>query len=433
MNAHGSEHVELFGRDGFVDPSEYYVTLANSDIVLCPYLADVYKTRSSGIMAEAIIAGKPTVVQQGSWLARQQEPGSGESFSDPASLADAVRSICDRYPEYAARARVVQGHWRENHSPARLVDGLLGTLPAARSAAAKVVRERNPRACGCFFFIPGVASTPPLPARSTSHAISLIIFNPEDSKFIACSARSWARCRADVSRLAERSGCIRSIRVLDVPARKLTLRDLLFGFDRAARSAEFRALAREPFDLFFTNYVMSAPFACALPQSVFKIVETLDVLAGMFRVLDLLTLSTPPPEAVQVVEQRFLFERVEMDLYHAFDRALMISREEEQMVRDAGYTGAVYVPQPFPVRPQAARNRPSFLYDLMFVGSENQLNAHAAFSGSIGIFMFPISGRVGCEWQSRGASAITLILRMLMCTRLGLWTIWSRFTTTARS
>ena len=136
LEEYGAEHVELFGRDGFVDPKDYYVTLANSDIVLCPYLADVYKTRSSGIMAEALIAGKPTVVQEGSWLARQLEPGAGESFTDAASLVDAVRSICDRYPEYAARARVVQGNWRENHSPARLVDGLLGTMPAARSDAA---------------------------------------------------------------------------------------------------------------------------------------------------------------------------------------------------------------------------------------------------------------------------------------------------------
>jgi hypothetical protein len=136
LEEYGAEHVELIGRDGFVDPNEYYVVLANSDIVLCPYLADVYKTRSSGIMTEALIAGKPTVVQEGSWLARQQEAGAGESFTDLASLAEAVRSICDRYSEYAARARVVQARWRENHSPARLVDGLLGSKRAAHSDAA---------------------------------------------------------------------------------------------------------------------------------------------------------------------------------------------------------------------------------------------------------------------------------------------------------
>ena len=116
--------------------------------------------------------------------------------------------------------------------------------------------------------------------------------------------------------------------MLDVPARKLTLRELLFGFDRAARSAEFSVLAREPFDLFFANYILSAPFACALPTSLYKIVETLDVLAGMFRTLDLLSLPEPPSDAIQVVEKQFLFDRIELDLYRSFDRAVMISRAE---------------------------------------------------------------------------------------------------------
>jgi hypothetical protein len=136
LDGYGAEHVELIGRDGFLDPSEYYVVLANSDIVLCPYFAEGYRARSSGVLAEAIVAGKPTVVQTGSWLARQQEPGSGERFSDAASLAAAVTSICERYHEYAARARLAQEKWRQNHSPARLIDCLIGPVRQARSDAA---------------------------------------------------------------------------------------------------------------------------------------------------------------------------------------------------------------------------------------------------------------------------------------------------------
>jgi hypothetical protein len=136
LEGYGTLHVELIGRNGFLEPHEYYAALANSDIVLCPYLADCYRARSSGILTEAIVAGKPTVVQAGSWLARQQEPGSGETFSDLASLASAVQSICERYQQYAARARVAQGKWRQNHSPARLLDCLLGARRQARFDAA---------------------------------------------------------------------------------------------------------------------------------------------------------------------------------------------------------------------------------------------------------------------------------------------------------
>ncbi len=136
LDGFGAEYVELIGRDGFLDPNEYYDMLANSDIVLCPYLADVYRARSSGVLAEAIIAGKPTVVQEGSWLARQQQPGSGETFTDLASFAAAVRSICERYEEYKANAALVQAYWRQNHSPEKLLDCLIEPTGQMRSRAA---------------------------------------------------------------------------------------------------------------------------------------------------------------------------------------------------------------------------------------------------------------------------------------------------------
>ena len=62
-------------------------------------------------------------------------------------------------------------------------------------------------------------------------------------------------------RLAAKFPCIESIQVLEVAARTSTVRDLLFGFERAARSATFRGLAEDRFDLFFSNSVLSAPFA----------------------------------------------------------------------------------------------------------------------------------------------------------------------------
>jgi hypothetical protein len=136
LEEYDDKHVELIGRHGFLDPSEYYAVLSNSDIVLCPYLAGVYRARSSGILAEAIVAGKPTVVQSGSWLAGQQESGAGETFTDQASLARAVRSICERYHEYAAAARLAEGLFRQKHSPAQLIDCLLGSGSMPRADAA---------------------------------------------------------------------------------------------------------------------------------------------------------------------------------------------------------------------------------------------------------------------------------------------------------
>ena len=136
LEKYNREHVELVGRNGFLAPSEYYALLASSDVVLCPYLAHYYRARSSGVLAEAIVAGKPTVVQEGTWLARQQQPGSGETFTDHDSLVEAVRSVCERYPEYEARALLTREHWQRQHSPALLVERLLGASTPARADAA---------------------------------------------------------------------------------------------------------------------------------------------------------------------------------------------------------------------------------------------------------------------------------------------------------
>ncbi len=188
--------------------------------------------------------------------------------------------------------------------------------------------------------------------------------------------REFGRGLGDLSRLYQRFPCVRSVRLIDVVARKFTLRDVLFALEQSARSAEFRTLASEPFDIFLANYVLSAPLASALQRSVFKVVETVDILAGMFRTIELLKHASPPSPLIQALEERFLFQQLELDLYRAFDRALMISVQETEAVRAGGYSSAVYVPQPFPVAPGEVKGQGPFQFDLVFVGSENHLNTH---------------------------------------------------------
>ena len=126
LEKYAPKYIELFGHEGFVTPEDYYALLASSHVVLLPYLAKSYRARSSGVLAEAIAAGKPTIVTEGTWLSGQQLPGSGETFNDATSFVEAVRSVCDRYPEYKERARLARDRWQRTHSPARLMDCLLG-------------------------------------------------------------------------------------------------------------------------------------------------------------------------------------------------------------------------------------------------------------------------------------------------------------------
>lgn len=54
-----------------VDRGHYLKILQSSDILLLPYDPHVYKESTSGILVEAIIAGKWPLVKEGSWLAHE--------------------------------------------------------------------------------------------------------------------------------------------------------------------------------------------------------------------------------------------------------------------------------------------------------------------------------------------------------------------------
>jgi glycosyltransferase involved in cell wall biosynthesis len=136
LEQYDRKYVDIISKKAFVSPEEYYGLLASSHLVLLPYRARNYRARSSGVLAEAIAAGKPTIVTAGTWLSGQQPLGSGETFTDEASFAEAVRSVCDRYPEYKARALLARELWQRRHSPGCLIDCLIGRQMHSRANAA---------------------------------------------------------------------------------------------------------------------------------------------------------------------------------------------------------------------------------------------------------------------------------------------------------
>jgi glycosyltransferase involved in cell wall biosynthesis len=90
--------------DSALDASRYYGILTDADLVLVPYSADRYRLRSSGILVEAMAAGKPIVTSVGSWMATQVSADHSELFAGPTDLAPAVRRILRAWPEKAAAA-----------------------------------------------------------------------------------------------------------------------------------------------------------------------------------------------------------------------------------------------------------------------------------------------------------------------------------------
>lgn len=132
----GPEQVRLVGSDGPLTSEEYYQMVRETDVFLCPYDPDRYRCRSSGTLAEAIAAGIPTVVPADTWMSRQQDEGTGETFTDKSSFIQAVRRIVDDHASYRRRAQAFKHAWLAVHSPANFVAVLLGQGEMAAKASA---------------------------------------------------------------------------------------------------------------------------------------------------------------------------------------------------------------------------------------------------------------------------------------------------------
>lgn len=91
---------------------DYARLLLSLDAVLLPYQREHYRSRGSGIVAEAACAGLPMVCTQGTWLeGAMRRWGAGVTCrdGDAASLAAAIAELARDFDTHAERARARAG------------------------------------------------------------------------------------------------------------------------------------------------------------------------------------------------------------------------------------------------------------------------------------------------------------------------------------
>lgn len=113
-------------------PGEYYQLLASADLVVLPYNPQCYQ-RTSGVLTEALAAGKPVVVPAGSWLAQQVNDRRARVYAHPGELPQAVTSALDHLTALTQAAQAYAAPWRQQQSPDRLLQILLRPEPEPES------------------------------------------------------------------------------------------------------------------------------------------------------------------------------------------------------------------------------------------------------------------------------------------------------------
>lgn len=104
---------------GTLSREEYEEILGTADLVLIPYLAEVYNSRTSGVLTEALSLGKPAVVPRDTWMSDQVSRGAGVLFDGETSedLVRAIETAVQRIDELKARATELQPEWNGFHNP----------------------------------------------------------------------------------------------------------------------------------------------------------------------------------------------------------------------------------------------------------------------------------------------------------------------------
>ncbi|MEB3312048.1 MAG: glycosyltransferase [Snowella sp.] len=105
-------------------PDEYYQLLNSADLVILPYNPESYQ-RTSGVLTEALAAGKPVVVPENSWLAQQVDESRAVIFESPETLASSVIQAINNLDELTKAANAYKLEWRVKQSPDTFVKCLL--------------------------------------------------------------------------------------------------------------------------------------------------------------------------------------------------------------------------------------------------------------------------------------------------------------------
>jgi hypothetical protein len=116
--------VTLFTRS--LDPVEYRRLLQSGHLSLLPYDRAAYGARSSGVFAESLAAGIPTVVPAGTWMSRRQPAESGLTFLSLEEIPRKVKEIAGRFQHYRQGAVHVAKAWSQQHSAHELLSRLGG-------------------------------------------------------------------------------------------------------------------------------------------------------------------------------------------------------------------------------------------------------------------------------------------------------------------
>jgi glycosyltransferase involved in cell wall biosynthesis len=111
-----------------LDDDSYLRLLKDADVLLLPYHVERYEDRTSGVFCEAMTAGKPSIVSQGSFLGLEvsrQGIGWLARNRDPSSLAETMRRAVSELGGVASRCAELRPRYKPMFHPDTFISRIL--------------------------------------------------------------------------------------------------------------------------------------------------------------------------------------------------------------------------------------------------------------------------------------------------------------------
>lgn len=123
-----------------LDDAGYGKLLYSLDVLVLPYWHSVYRSRTSGPLAEAIAAGKVVIVTRDTWLAEEmQQRGAGIACADhsPTDLARAILEAAARFEELHVLAQARRPEMSDHQKAQELVAQIVNLFSTKTTQVAK--------------------------------------------------------------------------------------------------------------------------------------------------------------------------------------------------------------------------------------------------------------------------------------------------------
>jgi len=131
-----------------LDDSQFVEFLESGDIIVCPYSKEAFAGRTSGLVIDSMLLGRPVVALQETWLGELiEQSGTGCAVAPTSeAILDGIREIASNYRVYTQNIEKARKEYLLDNSWRALVDSIINDgLSPDRSTAPDIATLRAKR------------------------------------------------------------------------------------------------------------------------------------------------------------------------------------------------------------------------------------------------------------------------------------------------